>query len=85
MLHDEAAKNLYQSGSFNLDYVLTAFNSYADKENFFLKNNFFDKLAGTDQLRKQIKEGKSLGEIRASWQPGLEKFYQIRDKYLLYE
>ena len=85
MLHDEAAKNLYQSGSFNLDYLLTAFKSYADKENFFLKNNFFDKLAGTDQLRKQIKEGKSLGEIRASWQPGLEKFYQIRDKYLLYE
>jgi uncharacterized protein YbbC (DUF1343 family) len=53
-----------------------------DKENFFTP--FFEKLAGTDQLRKQIIEGKSLREIHESWQPGIREFKKIRKKYLLY-
>ena len=56
----------------------------AQGETFFLKNNFFDKLAGSDALRKQIIEGKNEAEIRASWQPDLERFQKIRAKYLLY-
>ena len=85
MLHEEAAKSLHKSGQLNLDYLLTAYRNYADKEQFFLGNKFIDKLAGTDQLRKWIVEGKTAEEIRASWQPGLEKFNQIRHRYLLYE
>lgn len=72
-------------GSLDLFFLLNAYQNYPDKANFFLKNNFFDKLAGTDQLRKQIVEGVSEEEIRASWKPGLEKFKEIRGKYLLYE
>ena len=72
-------------GSLDLFFLLNAYHNYPDKANFFLKNNFFDKLAGTDQLRKQIVEGVSEEEIRASWKPGLEKFKEIRGKYLLYE
>jgi uncharacterized protein YbbC (DUF1343 family) len=34
---------------------------------------------------QQIKEGKTEREIRASWQPGIEKFKKIRVKYLLYK
>ena len=30
-------------------------------------NSFFDKLAGTDELRKQIIAGKSQDEIYLSW------------------
>lgn len=55
-------------------------------EDFFLKNNnFFDKLAGSESLKKMILEGKSEDEIVASWQPDLEAFMKVRAKYLLYD
>ena len=84
LLHYEAVKGLKEEGRFNLSYLMTAYANYADKEHFFLGNNFFDKLAGNDQLRKQIEEGWSEEEIRASWQPELDKFKEIRARYLLY-
>ena len=85
LLHDIAAENLNNPGRLNLSYLLTAYRDCADKASFFLKNNFFDKLAGTDQLRKQLVVGASEEEIRASWEPDLEKFRHIREQYLLYE
>ncbi len=54
-----------------------------DSTNFF--NPFFDKLAGTDQLRKQIQAGMSEEEIRNSWQPALDNYILIRKRYLLYK
>ena len=72
-------------GSLDLFFLLNAYQNYPDKANFFLKNNFFDKLVGTDLLRKQIIAGIAEEEIRASWEPGLENFKEIRGKYLLYE
>ena len=53
------------------------------KDDFF--NSFFDKLAGTDQLREQIEKGLKEQEIILSWQKDIEKFKKIREKYLLYE
>jgi uncharacterized protein YbbC (DUF1343 family) len=67
----------------NINYLLKAYQLSPQKDKFF--NPFFEKLAGTKLLRQQIIEGKSEVEIRASWQPGLEKFKAIRKKYLLYE
>jgi uncharacterized protein YbbC (DUF1343 family) len=85
-LHEEAVQGLKEEeGQFNLSYLLTAYQNYPDKEHFFLTNNFFEKLAGTDQLRKQIEEGLSEEEIRASWQQELDQFKEIRGKYLLYD
>ena len=85
LLHDNAAENLNNPGRLNLSYLLTAYRNCVDQSSFFLKNNFFDKLAGTDQLRKQLVVGASEEEIRASWEPDLEKFRHIREQYLLYE
>ena len=85
LLHDEAVKNMNEPGRFNLSYLLTAYRNYADKEQFFLKNGFIDKLAGTSMLRKQIMAGKSEEEIRASWQPALDQFKKVRARYLLYD
>ena len=85
MLHEEAVKGLEEEGRINLSYLLTAYQNYADKEHFFLNSNFFDKLAGTDQLRKQIVEGMSEEDIRNSWQPDLDHFKRIREAYLLYD
>lgn len=70
---------------FNLTYLLSVYQQFEDKKSFFNKNLFFDRLAGTDQLRKQMIAGKSVAEIRASWQEKLKKFKTIRLKYLLYK
>ena len=82
-----AANEFYKPvrGQLNLSYLLTAYQNCDDKQQFFLKNNFFDKLAGTDQLRKQIIAGASKEEIRASWEEGLSAFKAVREKYLLYD
>ena len=45
---------------------------------------WFDLLAGTKELRFQIVRGLKEDEIRASWQPALNKYNKIRKKYLLY-
>ena len=65
-----------------IKYLIDFYNKCDDKENFF--TSFFDKLAGTDQLRLQIIEGKTEEQIRASWQEDLDKYKQMRNKYLLY-
>lgn len=66
----------------NLGWLLDFYQSYPDKDNFFTP--FFDKLAGTDELRKQIVDGQSLDEIRASWKSGLDEYQTLQEKYRLY-
>ena len=87
LLSEIASYEFYKlvPGELDLSYLMTAYQNCPDRANFFLKNNFFDKLAGTAQLRKQIVEGATDEEIRASWQPGLDAFKAVRAKYLLYE
>ena len=51
---------------------------------FFLKNNYFNSLAGNDVLMKQIKNNDSEETIIKTWQPALDKFKATRKKYLLY-
>lgn len=71
-----------REGRLRLDWLIAAYRNYTGDQPFFIP--FFDKLAGTDRLRKDIIAGKSEAQIRASWQPGLERFKQIRAKYLIY-
>ncbi len=69
-------------GRINITWLIMSYINLYNNPDFFTP--YFDKLAGNSILRKQIMEGKSEHEIRASWQPGLEKFREIRAKYLLY-
>jgi uncharacterized protein YbbC (DUF1343 family) len=69
----------------NLNYLLYVYEKFPDKKNFFLKTNMFNLLAGNDILKQQIISGKTDDEIHASWKTGLEKFKQIRKKYLIYK
>ncbi|MCQ4035192.1 exo-beta-N-acetylmuramidase NamZ family protein [Kaistella montana] len=70
----------------NIDWLLSAYKNYKNKDqNFFLKNLFFDKLAGSDELRKQIIAGKTAEEIKDSWKNDLANFQKIRSKYVIYE
>ena len=68
--------------SINLEWLIETYNQSQNKEDFFI--SFFDKLAGTDKLRKQIISGKSIREIKKSWKTELNEFKNIRNKYLLY-
>lgn len=67
-----------------LKYLIDAYKLFPGKDSFFLKNDFINKLAGNDQLKQQIKDGKTEAEIKKSWQPALTAFKAIRKKYLLY-
>lgn len=68
---------------FDLQYIMEMYQR-VPKGKFFLKNNFFEKLAGNGDLRKQIEAGMSEEDIRATWQPALDEFKKIRAKYLIY-
>ena len=68
---------------FDLSYLKMMYNVVSVR-GLFLGNNFFEKLAGTGELRKQIMEGIVEEEIRASWQPGIDHFKTIRSRYLIY-
>jgi uncharacterized protein YbbC (DUF1343 family) len=72
-----------ESDELNLLYLIKAYEKAPDKKDFFLKNNFVNKLAGYD-LKSQIESELSVEEIRNSWGNGLEYFKQTRRKYFLY-
>jgi uncharacterized protein YbbC (DUF1343 family) len=81
-LRNALIDGIVPSPAINLEWIISAYNDYPEKDKFF--NRYFDTLAGGTTLREQIEQGKSAEEIRASWQEGLEKFSQVRNKYLLY-
>lgn len=77
-------KTIFLKQQLNLAWLIDMYNAFDDKASFFLENNFFDTLAGTASLQKQIKEGLSEAEIRATWQEDLETYKKMRKRYLLY-
>ena len=78
--------DLYERKSLDLSYLLAFYKNLSDQDkSFFLKTNFFEKLAGSKKLREQIKAGLSETEIRKSWEKDIQNFRSIRAKYLLYE
>ena len=80
--YGEDLRNTEKLNKINLVWLQKALKETNTKGSFF--NNFFTKLAGTENLEIQIGLGKSKEEIRKSWQKGLEKFKKVRLKYLLY-
>ncbi len=77
-------RNLTEIPGFTLKYFLDFYHQYKKEKDFLTRESWLNTLAGTDQLLKQIKEGKSEAEIEQSWQPALAKYKEIRKKYLLY-
>jgi uncharacterized protein YbbC (DUF1343 family) len=82
LCYGEDLRNEPLEHQFTLKYLLRAYQISGKKEKFF--NNFFDKLAGTDQLRKDILAGKPEAEIKAGWQKELEAYKVMREKYRIY-
>ncbi|MCF2503146.1 DUF1343 domain-containing protein [Dyadobacter sp. CY107] len=80
---------LQKSEKLHLNWIIEMYQAYPDKAKFFdmsqsKQMGSFDKLAGTENLKKQIIAGASEEEIRKSWEPGLGDYKDMRKKYLLY-
>jgi uncharacterized protein YbbC (DUF1343 family) len=73
-------------GKVQLKWLMTAYRLFPGKDTFFINDGKnFNRLAGNDELIKQIRNGVSEENIRQSWKPDLDKFRLIRKKYLLYK
>ncbi len=78
-MSDDDALNM----GFNPEYVADAYvHMQRGADKFFTK--FFDRLAGTAALRRMIILGTPVDEMRASWAPDVERFKQLRSRYLIY-
>jgi uncharacterized protein YbbC (DUF1343 family) len=72
-------------GKIHLDYLIHFYQNYPEKDSFFLKGMFIDKLAGGASLRTQLVQGWNEDKIRASWEPALSQYKVKRKQYLLYK
>jgi uncharacterized protein YbbC (DUF1343 family) len=67
----------------DLSYLMDAYNNLQMGDKFFTP--FFEKLIGVDYVRRMIREGRPVAEIKAMWRDDVEKFRKQRQPYLLYE
>ncbi len=66
-----------------LKWIIEAYKYFPNQNDFFLKG--FNLIAGNDKLKQQLISFLSENEIRKSWEPDLELFKKIRNKYLIYD
>lgn len=80
-LSDFAEKRIYE---IHLNFLIDAKKYLGDSIEFINQPNFFDRLAGTAELRRQLNDGWTAKEIKHSWKNGIRDFRKIRARYLLY-
>ena len=67
----------------SLQWLIDAYLNAKDKSSVF-NTNGFTLHAGNKKLQKQIIDGLSETEIKATWQADLEDFKKLRSKYMMY-
>jgi uncharacterized protein YbbC (DUF1343 family) len=80
---------LRKSKQINLQWIMELYKASPNKEQFFdgrlsRQMNNIEIQIGSGLFRQQIIDGVSEKEIRASWEPGLSQYKEMRKKYLLY-
>ena len=73
-------RNAFDGPALGIELAAALYRLYPGK--FHLGNTL--SMIGSRQVLQAIKNGDDPRQIRQSWQPGLNKFLQIRQKYLLY-
>lgn len=76
-------RNADRPDRLDLSYLISFYKLWEKEESFFIK--YFNTLAGTDELKKQIESGMTAEEIRGSWQKDIDDYKKLRKKYLLYQ
>lgn len=84
LLHEFGSFYFQNNKGLYLEWLIGLYEASESKATFFSSGRFFDKLAGTDQLRLAIEAGKTKEEIIASWQEDLLAYKKMRKNYLLY-
>jgi uncharacterized protein YbbC (DUF1343 family) len=82
LLNDYAFDFEQNPKKLNLSWVIDAWKELKGQHSFF--NNYFNTLAGTDKLRKQIEQGLKGKQIEESWFNEIESYKKIRINYLIY-
>jgi len=54
-------------------------------ENFQWKIKHFDRLCGTDIIRKAIEQKQPVAELKTQWKREIDEFNKIRKRYLIYK
>jgi uncharacterized protein YbbC (DUF1343 family) len=80
---------LRKSKQINISWIIELYNAHPHKEKFFdftlsKEMGSIDKLSGQNAFKYQVMTGMPEAEIRKTWEPGLNKFKEMRKKYLLY-
>jgi uncharacterized protein YbbC (DUF1343 family) len=83
-LTETAMDLVYPSKTINLSWLKAFYESNDASINGPFFKSVFDKLAGTDKLRKQIEAGTSIEEIKRGWKNEVFMFKLRRKIYLLY-
>lgn len=73
----------------NIQWMMELYKNHPSKEKFFdsklsKEMGTIERLVGVADFRQQIIDGRSEAEIRASWEPGLSQYKEMRKQYLLY-
>lgn len=81
-------RDIFKPVETGVHLLRTLMNRYPGRFGFneptYEERRHFDLLAGTDVLRHSLEAGVAVEDIVASWEPGLERFKDERDEYLLY-
>jgi len=88
-LRNYDVEQLRKSRKINIQWVMELYKAHPYKEKFFdsklsKEMGVIERLVGTGDFRQQIINGTPEKEIRASWEPGLSQYKEMRKKYLLY-
>ena len=80
---------LRKSRKINLQWIMELYKAHPYKEKFFdsklsMQMNNIEIQIGSGLFRQQIIDGVPEAAIRASWEPGLGEYKEMRKKYLLY-
>ncbi len=81
--YGEDLRNATENIRFSVAPILKYYNKHPS-DSFFTSPSFFDKLAGNNILREQIKQGLTQSEIEESWQKELDAYKKMSATYKLY-
>ncbi len=88
-LRNYDVEQLRKKKQINIQWIMELYKAHPYKEKFFdsklsKEMNNIEIQIGSGLFRQQIIDGVPEAEIRASWEPGLSQYKEMRKKYLLY-
>lgn len=81
ILNEEPSKRMER---FEISFLFKA-NELLQGHLFDDKKRIFNLLAGNDTLWRQVRDNLPEAQIRASWEPQLSEYKEMRKKYLIYD